>query len=249
MAGLKVTNGNLLITHRRKTFVVGLITASLSTKTLAENLLSRPVDPFKFMLTYKMSQDHLELLFSCIRGKNGYNNNPDVRQFKSSLKRILMRNTILGSKKANCLTFEPQSCGSVFSLKWNRRNAPLNTDLIDNNDNFDLITSHLTSTHFSLYKESILGYIAGYIVRKISTKLSCVDCHDALRYKAPSAISDHQYSCFAVPYLSLINQKDRGGLIKPSLSVFTIIHKAEKIVSYSIVSPSKVNKNISQYVP
>ena len=78
------------------------------------------VHPFKFCLTYKFSQDHLELLFSCIRGMNGFNNNSDVIQLKSSLKRILLRNSIVGSKYANCLTFEDNANGSIFALKWNK---------------------------------------------------------------------------------------------------------------------------------
>ena len=58
--------------------------------------------------------------------KNGYNDNPDVRQLKSSLKRFLLRNTICGSRQASCMVFEPESCGSVFSLKWDKRSWIIN---------------------------------------------------------------------------------------------------------------------------
>lgn len=72
-----------------------------------------------------MSQDHLESLFACIRGKNGFNNNPNVRHFKSSLKRILLRHTIVSSKHANYVMFELQSIGSVFSIKWSSHRSPI----------------------------------------------------------------------------------------------------------------------------
>ena len=81
--------------------------------------------PVKYILTYKMSQDHVELLFSCIRGKNGFCRNPDVRMFKSSLQRILLRNSIVGSKFSNCTDFQEEGCGSIFSLKWSKRKSPL----------------------------------------------------------------------------------------------------------------------------
>ena len=36
---------------------------------------------YKYFLAYKFSQDHLELLFGCIWGKNDFNNNPGLRTF------------------------------------------------------------------------------------------------------------------------------------------------------------------------
>ena len=81
---LRDANGVPLLAYRRKTFVLGFITALKSMKDLAFYLLTKPMDPFKFILVYKFSQDHIELLFTCIRGKNGFNNNPDARQLKSA---------------------------------------------------------------------------------------------------------------------------------------------------------------------
>ena len=74
-----------LLCHRRKTFVLGFIVASNSTLHLSNELLTQVPNTFDYILPYKYSQDHLELLFSCIRGKNGWNNNPDVRVFKSAM--------------------------------------------------------------------------------------------------------------------------------------------------------------------
>ena len=72
LSNLKDINGTSLLTHRRKTFVLGFITAAKSTRDLAVELLNDKINPFSYLLTYKFSQDHLELLFSCIRGKNGF---------------------------------------------------------------------------------------------------------------------------------------------------------------------------------
>ena len=141
------------------------------------------------------------------------------------------------------MVFEPQSCGSVFSLKWNKRNAPLVDEAspVDSAE-FDLLISQINSTQFSIYKEAILGYIAGYIVRTISTKSSCVECHQALFHRRPPALLDHGYPTFEISHLALVNHKERGGLVKPSSSVYTIVKQAEKILSVCILSPSKINK-------
>ena len=39
-----------------------------------------------------MSQDHLELLFGAIRAHGGTSNNPNIKQFQTIYKRLLMRN-------------------------------------------------------------------------------------------------------------------------------------------------------------
>ena len=106
--------------HRRKVFVLGLIIAASSARDLVE-VLSAEVYPLSYFLIYKFSQDNLELLFACIRGKNGFNNNPDQRPFKSALKKILLRVSIVGSRYSNCLTFENEFISLVYFLKWNRK--------------------------------------------------------------------------------------------------------------------------------
>ena len=70
LAKLTDINGVPLLKHRRKTFVLGLISAASSTRDLAIYLLTKSENPFQYLLTYKFSQNHLELLFSCIREKN-----------------------------------------------------------------------------------------------------------------------------------------------------------------------------------
>ena len=61
----------LLSTHPRKTFVIGFVISIKSTIEMANEMFSAINQPFKYLLTYKFSQDHIELLFSCIRAKAG----------------------------------------------------------------------------------------------------------------------------------------------------------------------------------
>lgn len=91
---------------------------------------------YSYSLTYKVPQDHLELLLACIRGKNGFNNNPDVRVFKSALKRLLLRNSIVASKNANCAMLKENDFNPVLSLKWSKNRAPFkeSNELNDHND-------------------------------------------------------------------------------------------------------------------
>ncbi|KAF0719484.1 THAP domain-containing protein 9, partial [Aphis craccivora] len=58
-------------------FLIGFIVTMTSTLEIAHKLLGRSQSPLKYILTYKMSQDHLELFFGCIRSRGGSNNNPN----------------------------------------------------------------------------------------------------------------------------------------------------------------------------
>lgn len=53
------------------------------------------VTVFKYLITYRLSQDHLELFFGAIRSKSGYNNNPTARQFEAAYKRLIVKKNLL----------------------------------------------------------------------------------------------------------------------------------------------------------
>ena len=134
--GLRCLDGTPLAEHRRKTFITGFILSAKSVEKLAMDLFK---EGYNYFLTYKVSQDHVELLFACIRGNNGFNNNPDVRVFKAALKRLLIRNSIVASKNANCAMLEENDFNPVFSLKWSKNRAPLQESIeVDDENETDI---------------------------------------------------------------------------------------------------------------
>ena len=54
-----------------------------SVKALFQELVHKYQAHLKYLITYKFSQDYLELFFSAVRGMNGWNNNPTSSQFKA----------------------------------------------------------------------------------------------------------------------------------------------------------------------
>lgn len=66
---------------------------------------------------YKISQDHLELIFGTIRSFGGYNNNPTTRQFKSAFKKLIIHVEIKEEKTGNCIPLEEISILNVSSTK------------------------------------------------------------------------------------------------------------------------------------
>ena len=245
---LRDMNGQALVKGKRKTFIIGFVSPAKSVLCIAEELLNREVQPYRYFLTYKVSQDHVELFFGCVRSRGGFNNNPNAIQFKTAMKQILMKNSIMASNKGNVLCFESQSIGSLFSLKWTKRRSPMATLLtqveVVNNEppteetDFEYLLDGVTNI-----TENILYYIAGFIIRSVLKNIECNDCSEAL---LTSTTSDHQY---CLNYRSLVIRKDRGGLLHASYGVYRIILSCEKSFKFHVLNtPTKITreKNLMQ---
>ena len=96
----------------------------------------------------------------------------------------------------------------------------------------------LDSTN-SIYKKAILSYIAGYIIRKILKRISCPDCSSAL---VNTSLHGHNYF---KSHRTLINVKNRGGLISPSEDVFNIVNICEKAFKFLVCGEDPHNHKIN----
>ena len=90
-----------MYTTRRKTGFVGFLVATDSIKSIFFELVDKKEATMNYILTYKFSQDHLELFSGAIRSSGGFNNNPTAKQFTAAYKRLLLRSSIQG-RNGNC---------------------------------------------------------------------------------------------------------------------------------------------------
>jgi len=97
---------------RRKTGVLGFLICMESVLTLFKKLCTKN-NYLKYISLYKLSQDHIELLFGCHHG--GENNNPIVKQFKAAIKKIFIHADLRNSKTGNCISLEKISILHVSS--------------------------------------------------------------------------------------------------------------------------------------
>ena len=88
---LQDLEGNVMYKGRRKTFIVGFLTTVKSFIAISHKLLSREDNRFEYVLTYRFSQDALEMFFCKIRGQYGWNNNPNVLEIQYALRAILLK--------------------------------------------------------------------------------------------------------------------------------------------------------------
>ena len=99
--GLRDINGGLICSGRKNTGFLGFLCAIRSVRGIFQDLVACNNAKRKYLLTYKLSQDHIELFFAAIRSSYGCNNNPTALQFRSAYKRMLVRHEI-SSSSGNC---------------------------------------------------------------------------------------------------------------------------------------------------
>jgi hypothetical protein len=264
---LKDLHDEPIFSSRRKTFIFGFAAAVKSISAVAKSLLSTS-DNFKYVLTYSFSQDHLELFFSRIRRRFGNNNNPNVKQFQTAMKQLLLKNSIDASPSANIIAFD-DVCGDrvddgIFQIKWSRwKKTELFDDafhienineedeeeaeqeLLETEDVFDKINLIDSSEGDPLHVDYILYYVSGFVVRSIKkNKLQCESC--AKHLQQPK--EDHSYGIWDNRRIETFTKlKNRGGLIMPAMPVFKIIKCTEgelKRMTNNFNKSSLCKKNI-----
>ena len=76
--GLKDLQGKRIVDGRRKTGFLGFLLNMKAVKSVFKTHVES--GSLNYLLSYKLSQDHLEIFFGCIRARLGSNNNPTVPQ-------------------------------------------------------------------------------------------------------------------------------------------------------------------------
>uniref|UniRef100_A0A2S2NIA2 THAP domain-containing protein 9 n=2 Tax=Schizaphis graminum TaxID=13262 RepID=A0A2S2NIA2_SCHGA len=231
-------NGIPLILSGRKMFLIGFIVTMTSTLEIAYELLGRSQSPLKYILTYKMSQDHLELFFGCIRSRGGSNNNPNCSQFKKTLRQLLFTKNIT-VESGNCSNFVAPG-GDALDFRSEKRCIIKSDENLDETE-IDNYLDILSSIQLIEYTNEILDYIAGYIVKNICKKVVCPYCIDLL---VKSDLTDHSYVKDA-NFTSFVN---RGKLKIVSSGVSLIIQELEKSFQAVVVINKKLHNNVKQNI-
>jgi hypothetical protein len=95
ISNLKDNNNNQSILKcNRKTEFLAFIIAMRNIFCLHEKYNCQDLEYLLYLLTFKLSQDFLETFFCAVRGRRGFNNNPNALQFQSAYRRLLIRHGI-----------------------------------------------------------------------------------------------------------------------------------------------------------
>jgi hypothetical protein len=205
---LKDVSGKLLTTTKLKMGFLGFVFNINSLQLLIPRLLSQD-SPQKYFCTVRLSQDHLEMFFTAVRQRGGFNNNPSCLSFRRTYKALLSHAGVSLLPNSNCIAQDDTYLMTIPKI-------PIEIDPQDDDEMPNLDVSDTLST----FCEGILEYIAGWVVRKISKKIDCKICLLSLVRSVHSTD----------PMPILISLKNNGGLVCPSNSVVTVIKHCEKYI-------------------
>ena len=149
--------------------------------SIAQEYLCHECCPLQYILTYKFSQDHIELLFNKICHRCGWNNNPNVLQIMYSLRRLLIRNSIESSNTGNCTHFDDALCepnGLFHFPSKQNQHQETTIDYNDNEENYscERMLIQLDQASPNELQDSVLYYISGFVIRALISKLKCKEC-------------------------------------------------------------------------
>ncbi|KAI8746475.1 DNA transposase THAP9 isoform X3 [Biomphalaria glabrata] len=219
LLSLRSSDGRFLYQTKEHTAITGFLINIESLIALVPQLLMVQ----QFVLTYKFSQDHLELLFNAVRRAGGWNNNPNVKQFQATFKKILVRCGV-----------QPGKTGNVSLLDSSDLTTPplANSEIVMSEalfaDDQSFLSEHDYCSNFNInYKytiEQIVSYIAGWVVRKAMNVVNCSTCRVSL-------VCVEKPTDFSLSY-HLLNIKNKGGLIIPSNGTVSVLLSAEKAIRH-----------------
>lgn len=123
-----------LVISARKTGFIGFVICIDSLKHLYSTLVE--TNALKYISMYRLSQDHLELLFGVIRRQGAYNNNPNTRQFQGIYKKILGHLELRSSLSGTCIPLD-----NFKILTWSSAvdniNRTVNRNFVELEDDVD----------------------------------------------------------------------------------------------------------------
>ena len=225
---LEQMDGTKLVSGPRKTFVCGFALSSNSIIALARRLLERDFNKFNYLLTYRFSQDQIEMFFSKIRSRLGWNQNPTALQFKWAMRTLLQKNQITAPPTSNCQEIDDK------------------TEFTPDKRILRLLDSS------PVWCDDVLGYIGGYIVKQLIPSTKCVECVDAMVAEDQTTIPDHLSYTQVCPNTSnkLIALKSyhNGALTIPSPSVLKVVHATDKILRRKLHQWHLLNKKALQEI-
>ncbi|XP_063239296.1 uncharacterized protein LOC134540457 [Bacillus rossius redtenbacheri] len=175
---------------------------------------------FHFVLSRNLSSDDIELLFSHLRRKGGFNDMMDARACMYAIDTTLKTGLINPSATSNV---ERQTFKTLDAIAHHKRISELNTVICDVPvEATGILDENLEETPVTLQIAS-LAMIAGYLVRVAEENFNCAYCLEQI--STPDCDS---------PLLRLIKMQDRGGLRYPSRKFVFFLSKILKFTCVTL---------------
>ena len=177
---------------------------------------------FKFLLTNRLNQDCAENLFSIIRGKGGFRDNPDAVQFKDAFKYIVADKLFVQSGKSNCKVDNDKILLDISSVAMAKYVKPVATNVEK------LLTTDVALViipPLSIPTKNVAAYLSGYLLRKIPID-NCEECTDQMLLTELPSLYD-ELSVYE--FLRNKTYQEKGCLVYPTLTMVNFVENLENM--------------------
>ena len=203
----------------------------------------------KFLLTRQLNQDSLENLFSIIRQKGGFRDNPSPKHFKQTFKQVVIKSCLTNSNASNCesdnsetlLTLVKSACHEAVasastSTQESIRGNFLTEPLLESNSMNCEIPYSLMPTTSSVPEQNALYYIAGFVCKRYLLHHSCDLCSNILINK--TAVYEGDVTNMSYTYFKAYDHctSDFGGLTTPSDSFLNYLELCENVFANNFLN-------------
>ena len=179
---------------------------------------------FKYLLTNRLNQDCLENLFSIIRGKGGFRDNPDSQQFRAAFRHVVVDKLFVHSTSANCILDADKILLDISNVtilqkagKRKKKKAPGRIETIEP------LTVAMPAP--SLPKSNVAAYMAGYLIKRYPVD----DCTTCKQFKIASLPESSQHSYYELLQFKTYSTTDC--LVYPSAAFIEFVQALEATFS------------------
>ena len=182
------------------------------------------------------------MFFSKMRGRFGWNNNPDILELKYPIRAVLLTKNVDAPETAHCTDIS-QSSNDDYEENSSAVDPAIITFWKYPSSSFShrqwLIRWHFPSRKLSTYwKYDVLFYIGGFIAKKMVANMKCLKCAASL-YKSFNQEDINKIKTTLLPL---------GNLFVPSSSLVSIVQTTDKLVREMLAhwqnSPNKIKEGV-----
>ncbi|XP_066892062.1 DNA transposase THAP9 isoform X4 [Kogia breviceps] len=244
-------SNNQIIKGKRKLGFLGFLLNAESLKWLYQNYVSPKVMPFPYLLTYKFSQDHLELFLKMLRQVLVTSSNPTCMAFQKAYHNLetrcrLQDEVFLSEVSILDISVARRTDLALWTVQRQYGISVIKTLFCKEDICQDWSDCSLSEALLDLSDHrQTLTCCAGYIANKLSALLTCEDCISALY------ASDLKSSKIG----SLLCVKKENGLHLPSESLCRVIDICERVVRthsrmavYELLLPKQMEFYLQQKI-
>lgn len=231
---MKILKKRVIDTQRLTGFDCAIICIDSLTKLYNEMVEEKKI--MKSISTCRLSQEHLELFFGSIRKYWGdTNNNPDAIQFREAYKKVLLYFQVSSPITPYAIPLDNFSILTASSVDIINSTTPTNRfeDVefkiiqhdnkifpsdIQTSINCEILAERLNRASLTSYSKLIVGYISGFVARKLAQDLKCEECIGNLLES--TKLWHHK----------LVSVEDMGGMCYSSEDLFQVCLKTEAFV-------------------